>query len=55
MDAVIDNNDQNIDRILTDLDLTRVSTAEEVYDALAQRLTVIDKKLFELLDKPYLA
>ena len=55
LDAVIDNNDQNIDRILTDLDLTRVSTAEEVYDALAQRLTVIDKKLFELLDKPDLA
>ncbi len=55
LDSVISNNDQNVDRVLVDLNLTRVSMAEEVYDALTQKLLEIDKKLFELLGKPDLS
>jgi len=55
LDAVADNNDQNVDRVLADLGLTHASTAEEVYEALTQKLADIDKKLFELLDRPDLS
>lgn len=55
LEAVVENNDQNVDRVLADLGLNRVSMAEEVYDALTQKLADIDKKLFELLDKPDLS
>ncbi len=55
LDAVVGNNDQNIDRALADLGLTRASTAEEVYGALTQKLLIIDNKLFELLDRPDLS
>ena len=55
LDSVADNNDQQVNRVLTDLGLTRDSSAEEVYDALTQKLLIIDKKLFELLDRPDLS
>jgi len=55
LDSVISNNEQNVDRVLADLNLTRASMAEEVYHALTQKLLNTDKKLFELLDKPDLS
>lgn len=55
LDEVVKNNDQNIDRVLVDLGLTRTSTAEEVYGALTQKLLDIDKKLFKLLGRPDLS
>jgi hypothetical protein len=55
LDTVAQQNEQAVDQTLADLGLTRQSTAEEVYDALTQKLILIDQKLFELLDKPDLA
>ena len=55
MDAIAKQNDDNVDRVLVDLNLTRESTAEEVYDALTNRLINLDKDLFNLLDKPDLS
>lgn len=55
LDIVAGNNDQKVDRVLSDLGLTHTSTAEEVYDALMGKLLDIDKKLFEFLDRPDLS
>jgi hypothetical protein len=55
LETVMENNDQSIDRVLFDLGLARSSTAEEVYEALTEKLLIVDKKLFELLDKPDLS
>ena len=55
IDAVARENDETVDRVLKDLGLTRQSVAEEVYDALAQRLLAIDRRLFDVLGKPDLA
>ncbi len=55
MERVSVENEQMVDRVLSEIGLTRQSTAEEVYDALAQRLLAIDAKLFELLGRPDLS
>ena len=55
LEAVVADNDQNIDRVLADLGMSRESSAEDVYDALTQKLMNIDKKLFELLGRPDLS
>lgn len=55
IDKVVQDNEQAVNGVLADLGLSRQSSAEEVYGALTQKLLDIDKKLFELLDKPDLA
>ncbi len=55
MEAVANQNDALVSRILTELSLTRNSTAEEVYTALVTRLIALDQSLFQLLDKPDLS
>ena len=55
MDSVAAGNDQMVDKVLADLGLSQQSAAEEVYNALTAKLIDVDKKLFELLDKPDLA
>ena len=55
LDAVADNNDQQVNRVLADLSLTHDSSAEDVYGALTEKLLIIDKKLFELLGRPDLS
>ena len=55
LDTVAQQNSQMVDQALADLGLSRQSSAEEVYDALTQKLIRIDQKLFELLDQPDLS
>ncbi|MBI2062519.1 MAG: hypothetical protein HYT64_02420 [Candidatus Yanofskybacteria bacterium] len=55
MEAVANQNDVLVSKTLTELSLTRNSTAEEVYTALIRRLVKLDQNLYELLDKPNLA
>ena len=55
MEAVANQNDILVSRTLTELSLTRNSTAEDVYAALVNRLVALDQNLFELLDKPDLS
>ncbi|MEK9158078.1 MAG: hypothetical protein AAB638_02760 [Patescibacteria group bacterium] len=55
LDSVAQSNQHLVDKALMDLDLSRESSAEEVYDALTQKLIDIDKNLFELLGKPDLS
>jgi hypothetical protein len=55
LDLVVQKNDTKVDKVLSDLHLTRQSTAEEVYDELTHRLIRLDEHLFELLDKPDLS
>src|SRR3989344_4355049 len=55
MEAIANQNDVLVYKILAELSLTRNSTAEEVYDALIRRLVNLDQNLYELLDKPDLA
>ena len=52
MEAIASQNDVLVSKTLAELSLTRNSTAEEVYAALINRLVVLDKNLYELLDKP---
>ncbi len=55
MEAVVNQNDALVSKTLTELSLTRNSTAEEVYAALIRRLVNMDQDLYELLDRPDLA
>src|SRR3989338_423446 len=55
IEAVANQNDVLVSKTLTELSLTRNSTAEEVYTALINRLVALDQSLFELLDKPDLS
>lgn len=55
MEAIASQNDVLVSKILTELSLTRNSTAEEVYATLINRLINLDQNLYELLDKPDLA
>ncbi|HZZ99669.1 MAG TPA: hypothetical protein VFK07_03105 [Candidatus Paceibacterota bacterium] len=55
MDDLARQNDANVDRVLADLNLTRESSAEEIYEADTHRLIHLDQHLFELLDKPDLS
>jgi len=55
LDAVMKQNDEAIDQTLADLGLSRQSSAEDVYGALTSKLLEIDRKLFELLDRPDLS
>lgn len=55
MEAIVNQNDALVSKVLTELSLMKNSTAEEVYGALIRRLTDLDQSLFELLDKPDLA
>jgi len=55
MEVVANQNDALVSKTLAELSLTRNSTAEEVYDALINRLVNLDKNLYELLDKPDLS
>jgi len=55
MEAIANQNDVLISKILTELSLTKNSSAEEVYLALVNRLINLDKNLYELLDKPDLS
>ncbi len=48
-------NEAVVDRVLGDLGLSRDSAAEDVYQALTEKLMAIDQKLFDLLDKPDLS
>ncbi|HWA64465.1 MAG TPA: hypothetical protein VG866_01220 [Candidatus Paceibacterota bacterium] len=47
--------DAAVNQVLADLGLTRESSAESVYDALAAKLLAIDQKLFSFLGKPDLS
>lgn len=55
LETVTESNQILVDKVLVDLGLTINSTAEEVYNALTQKLINIDSRLFELLDKPDLS
>src|SRR3989344_3787932 len=52
MEAVANQNDALVSKTLTELSLTRSSTAEEIYTALIRRLIDLDQNLYELLDRP---
>lgn len=55
MATVAQENNILVERTLAELGLARSSRAEEVYQALIQKLTILDGELFELLDKPDLS
>ncbi len=55
MDTISAENDRMVDQVLTDLHLTRESSAEEIYESLTHRLIHLDEHLFNLLEKPDLA
>ncbi len=55
LEEVSAQNEATVDRVLSDLGLSRESQADDVYKALNERLAAIDAKLFELLGKPDLA
>jgi len=55
IEDVATQNDILVSRTLTELGLNKDSKAEEVYNALVQRLIHLDQRLFEALDKPDLA
>ena len=55
IEAIANQNDVLVSKTLTELSLTRNSSAEEVYTALIRRLINLDQNLYELLDKPDLA
>src|SRR3990167_3449616 len=55
MEAVANQNDVLVSKTLSELSLTRNSTAEEVYSALISRLVNLDQNLYELLEKPDLS
>lgn len=55
VESVARQNDEAVDRVLADLGLNRQSKAEDVYNALTEKFTRIDRKLFELLGEPDLS
>lgn len=55
IEDIANQNDILVERTLTEMGLTRYSTAEEIYEALVGRLTHLDQHLYEALDKPDLA
>ncbi len=55
LEEISSRNEASVARVLADLGLSPDSSAEEVYDALAKKLMIIDQKLFQFLDKPDLS
>ena len=55
LDSVVKQNDEMVDLALAELGLGQDNTAEEIYNALIRRVSVFDKRLFDLLDKPDLS
>lgn len=55
IDAISIENDRLVKKNLAELGLPEDAIAEEIYSALINKLTDVDKHLFELLDKPDLA
>lgn len=55
MDSIAGQNDESIARVLSDLHLTKESSAEDVYNELIHRLIHLDQHLFELLGGPDLS
>jgi len=54
-DSIVKENNELVDRTLAEIGLTRNDSSKKVYSALVNRLTELDKGLFELLDKPDLS
>ncbi|OGM97040.1 MAG: hypothetical protein A3B86_02815 [Candidatus Yanofskybacteria bacterium RIFCSPHIGHO2_02_FULL_38_22b] len=52
IDAIVAENNALVEKTLVELGLPKDSLAEEIYGALINKLSHIDKHLFELLDKP---
>lgn len=55
IEAIANQNDVLVSRILSELSLTRGSSAGDVYNALIARLIALDQGLYELLGKPDLS
>ncbi|MBI2674166.1 MAG: hypothetical protein HYX22_00275 [Candidatus Yanofskybacteria bacterium] len=55
IEDIANQNEILVSRTLTELGLNEDSTAEEVYDSLVSQLVHLDRRLFEMLDKPDLA
>lgn len=55
IEDISNQNDILVSRTLTELGLDKNSKAEEVYDALVDRLVSLDQQLYDALDKPDLA
>ena len=55
IEDVANQNDILVSRTLAEIGLSRDSKAEDVYNALVDRLVRLDQHLFEALDKPDLA
>jgi len=55
LDSIVQQNDELVDRTLSELGRTRSDSAETVYNALMNRLIHLDAELFDLLDKPDLS
>lgn len=55
IDDIAQQNDILVSRTLTEMGLSRDSSAEEVYDALIRQLMHLDEHLYEALDKPDLS
>ncbi len=55
MASIAQENETLVDRTLAELGLTRADSAETVSAALINRLIALDRRLYELLDKPDLA
>jgi len=55
IDSISNQNDVLVDKTLSELGLSRDSYAEDVHEALVQRVTVIDELLYELLERPDLS
>ena len=55
MEVVANQNDALVSKVLTEMSLTRNSSAEEIYATLVNHLTDLDQSLYELLDKPDLS
>ncbi len=55
MESIANQNDALVSKTLAELSLTRNSSAEDVYSALVNRLIILDKNLYELLERPDLS
>lgn len=55
MDSIAGQNDESVARVLSDLHLTKESSAEDIYNELTHRLIHLDEHLFGLLGGPDLS
>ncbi len=55
IEAISEENDKLVEKSLMELGVPKDSTADEIYFALINKLSHVDKHLFDLLDKPDLA